>query len=110
MVRKAWYKRCPQTFAENEAAVDIDALAKRYQDRFTPLSQRFGGNVAYLLVLNSMHFHIPAALKRWYAPLAMRAESLISPWQPRLLSCFTVCQWQKQDSGRTQLELAAVGA
>jgi SAM-dependent methyltransferase len=101
IVRKMWYRRCPETFAANEAAVDIDALEVRYDDRFTPISQRFGGNVAYLLVLNSMHFYIPAVIKRWYAPCAMWAESLLAPIQPRLLSCFVICQWQKKDARET---------
>jgi ubiquinone/menaquinone biosynthesis C-methylase UbiE len=95
IVRKFWYRRCAETFADNEAAVDTARLAEQFAGRFRPISQRYGGNLAYLLVLNSMHFHIPAALKRWYAPGAMLVESLIAPWQPRLLSCFTICQWQK---------------
>lgn len=94
VVRKRWYK-WGSDFAENEASIDIQALQRANSDRFRFISQTYGGNTAYLAVLQSFHFSVPRGLKGAYSPLAMFLESLIAPVQPRFLSCFVICQWQK---------------
>jgi SAM-dependent methyltransferase len=97
VVRKRWYKVDPM-FADNEAAVDVDALRKQFGTHFDFLTQRYFGNLAYLLVLNSMVFRIPPPLKRCYGPLLMVAEGLLQRFQGRLFSCCVVCQWRKTES------------
>ncbi len=98
IARRIWYRHDRSQFAENEAAVDPEMLLEENAAKFRRVSQRYGGNVAYLSVLCSLILRIPVKLKRFYSPFAMFLESLVSPWQPKLLSCFVLCQWEKKSS------------
>jgi SAM-dependent methyltransferase len=93
-IRRKWYEY-DSLFAENEEAIDLKAMKQAFTSGFTFNRERYLGNAAYLLVLNSMVFRIPLKLKPFYTPLLLQFESLISPFQGRLFSCFVVCQWQK---------------
>lgn len=95
LVRQRWYKR-DSLFADNEEAIDLRAMKSKFASQFTFDRERYLGNAAYLLVLNSMVFRIPLKLKSFYTPPLLRLESMISPFQGRLLSCFVVCQWRKR--------------
>jgi SAM-dependent methyltransferase len=95
VIRKFWYKH-DRYFSDNEAAIDLDALERSFDTRFSFRRVHYQGNVAFLLVLNSLIFRIPAGMKRYYSPLLMPAESLINRIQGKLLSCFVVAQWQKK--------------
>lgn len=95
VVRKFWYKY-DHFFSDNEAAIDHDALQREFASRFTPTRVQYHGNLAFLLVLNSLIFRIPVGAKRFYAPVLMTLESVISKFQGKLSSCFVVAQWQKQ--------------
>jgi SAM-dependent methyltransferase len=95
LVRNRWYKRDP-LFEKNEAAIDIDALMAKNRDRFHFRKMRYGGSVAYLLVLQSMVFRVPLRWKRLYAPLLMALESAINPLMNKRLACFAIGQWQKR--------------
>jgi len=55
-------------FAENEEALDIEALKRECEGLFEFRMERHVGSVAYLLVLNSMIFRVPLWLKRIYSP------------------------------------------
>ena len=99
LVRGFWYKRDREMFAENEAPVDVDGLLQENSGRFRLISQRYGGNIAYLLVLNSLILRIPLGAKPIYSSAAMFLESIITPFQPKLLSCFVIGQWQKVGPG-----------
>jgi SAM-dependent methyltransferase len=94
-VRQVWYKH-DRFFSDNEAAIDIDALEKEFSSSFTFNRTNYQGNVAFLLVLNSLIFRIPPRLKPLYAPLLMALESVINYCQGKLTSCFAVAQWQKK--------------
>ena len=94
LIRREWYKRDP-LFADNEKAIDLRAMKLEFATRFSFNLERYYGNVAYLLVLNSMVFRIPLRLKPFYTTPLLRLESLISPLQGETLSCFVVCQWRK---------------
>lgn len=92
--RKFWYKH-DKLFAENEAAVDIEGLKKEFSFKFQFLKESYKGNIAYLLVLNSLIFRIPLGIKRIYSGFLIFLESIIEKIQGRFFSCFVVCQWRK---------------
>jgi SAM-dependent methyltransferase len=94
LVRKWWY-RSDHYFESNEEAIDIQALHEVFIGRFKPVSEVYGGNVAYLLVLNSMILRIPLALKRFYTPVFLILEKMIQPLQGRHFSCYIAAQWRK---------------
>jgi ubiquinone/menaquinone biosynthesis C-methylase UbiE len=97
LARKLWYRH-DVLFEKNERAIDIDDLRTENASRFDFLRTRYLGNIAYLLVLNSLIFRIPLQLKRVYAPVVMAIESAASPFLTRRLSCFVVCQWRKKQA------------
>jgi SAM-dependent methyltransferase len=92
--RRLWY-RADRLFAANEAAIDLEGLKEQWASRFDFIKEEYKGNIAYLLVLNSMIFRVPPRVKALYSPLLIRAESVIEKIQGRFLSCFVVCQWRK---------------
>jgi SAM-dependent methyltransferase len=92
--RKLWY-RYDRLFVDNEAAVDLDGLRRRFADRFTVVRETYGGGPAFLLVFNSMVFRIPLAAKPWYSPALLRLEALLARWQTPRTACYAVCQWRK---------------
>ena len=93
--RKFWY-RYDSFFAENEAAIDLEGLKSEYSSRFEFISAKYLGNIANLLVFNSLIFRIPLRFKSIYSPLLLRLERIVSNIQGKLLSCFVVCQWRKK--------------
>lgn len=93
-VRAYWYKH-DSLFASNEASIDVQQLKKEFSKQFSFQTESYRGNVAYLLVLNSMVFRVPLSLKRLYSPALLRLESLVDRVQGRFMSCFVVSQWQK---------------
>lgn len=93
--RRVWYKFDP-FFLANEEAVDVRALQARNTDRFEFRRTRYLGNIAYLLVQNSLMFRVPVRLKRWYTPPLMALEACVTPLLTRRLACFVVGQWQKK--------------
>lgn len=94
LVRSFWYKH-DSLFAANEASIDIQALKNEFATSFSFDRERYLGNVAYLLVLNSMVFRIPLRLKPLYTPVVMAGESFINRFVGKWSSCFVVCQWRK---------------
>jgi SAM-dependent methyltransferase len=95
IVRRYWYRRDP-LFARNEAAIDLTTLKREFAARFRFNQETYLGNVAYLLVYNSMVFRIPVRLKRLYSPAAMACEAAIGRLQSRRWSCLVAAQWQKR--------------
>ncbi len=94
VVRRIWY-RFDRFFSDNEAAIDVGWLQKDFGDRFELKQVKYLGNVAFLLVLNSLIFRIPPASKKFFAPLLMKLEPMINRLQTKLTSCFVLTQWQK---------------
>src|SRR4029077_10245440 len=70
MIRRRWYK-LDRLFEREERSIDVRELEERNKNRFEFLGKRYGGNLAYLLVLNSLVFRIPISWKRYYAPAAL---------------------------------------
>src|SRR6266511_767709 len=66
-LRALWYRHDP-LFAENEEALDIEALKHEFENLFEFRMEQHVGSVAYLLVLNSMIFRVPLWLKGFTHP------------------------------------------
>lgn len=94
-VRRIWYRR-DRFFAPNEASVDLEGLKRAFAGRFDFEPEIWGGNLAYLLVLNSLILRMPLGLKGWYSRPLLVAERLIAPMQGKTLSCFAVSRWRKR--------------
>src|SRR5205085_10869883 len=94
MVRRVWY-RFDRFFSDNEAAIDVERLAQDFQAQFQLRKVKYLGNLAFLIVLNSLIFRIPCEAKALFAPLLLKIEPLIHKLQTTLTSCFVVTQWQK---------------
>lgn len=95
IVREFWYKH-DRLFAANEASIDVNSLKQEFSSQFTFVKERYLGNIAYLLVLNSMVFRIPARVKPWYTPLVMAGEAALTRLQGKRFSCFVTSQWLKR--------------
>jgi len=95
LVRRVWY-RCDRFFSDNEASIDIERLQRDFQSHFALKRAQHLGNVAFLLVLNSLIFRIPPRVKKLFAPALMKLEPLINKLQTKLTSCFVVAQWQRK--------------
>jgi len=93
--RRQWYKR-DRRFARNEAAIDLESLKARYADRFDFVKEIYGGNLAFLLVYNSLVFWVPLRLKPLYTPALLRLEGWIGRLQGKRLACIVICQWRKK--------------
>lgn len=94
-LRSFWYRH-DSLFADNEAALDIEALKRDSAELFEFRSEQHVGSAAYLLVLNSMIFRVPLWLKRLYSPTLMRVEKMLSGFHTRTFSLAVVCQWKKK--------------
>jgi len=99
VLRRWWYQR-DALFEDSEAAIDIGALRRTNAGRFTFEFERYVGNLAYLLVLNSMIFRIPRGLKRFYAPPLLALERVIGLVQGRRTTCFAIGRWRKREKCR----------
>ena len=93
-VRRLWYQH-DSMFAENEAAIDLVALKADFSPKFKFISEVYKGNIAYLLVLQSMVLRLPLQIKSIYSPLLMKIESILEKIQGKLFSCYVICQWMK---------------
>jgi SAM-dependent methyltransferase len=95
LIRRVWYKH-DRFFADNEAAIDLTSMKAEFDSQFHFKCVSYRGNLAFLLVLNSLIFRIPVHLKPHYSPLLMSFEAMLSKLQGKLNSCFAVGQWQKR--------------
>ncbi|HEY2974937.1 MAG TPA: class I SAM-dependent methyltransferase [Pyrinomonadaceae bacterium] len=95
IIRRFWYKH-DRFFSDNEASVDIHSLETEFAFRFVFKRVKYLGNLAFLLVLNSLILRIPLRAKPFYSPFLMRLESSINKLQGKVTSCFVVGQWQKK--------------
>jgi SAM-dependent methyltransferase len=93
-IRRIWY-RFDRFFSDNEAAINITRMQKDFAGRFTLKKANYLGNIAFLLVLNSLIFRIPPGTKKFISPPLLKLEPLINKLQTKFTSCFVVAQWQK---------------
>jgi len=94
-VRRLWYK-FDGYFSENEAAVSMGALENEFAGCFSFGKTKYVGNIAFLLVLNSLIFRVPLRAKAVYSPALMHCETIIGKLQGKLTSCFAIAQWRKK--------------
>lgn len=95
IIRRLWYKH-DRFFSDNEEAIDVQALEREFAADFEFRRVKYSGNIAFLLVLNSMIFRIPLRAKPFYSPVLLKLEALIDKLQGKKTSCFVVGQWQKR--------------
>ena len=95
LVRQFWYKH-DRLFSDNERAIDIVELQNQFKSRFSINKTNYIGNVAFLLVLNSLVFRIPLRIKPLYSPVLLALEGAINKVQVKSTSCFLIAQWQKR--------------
>jgi SAM-dependent methyltransferase len=95
LVRRFWYQVDP-LFSDNEAAIDFASLQSAFKNKFVFNRITYRGNLAFLFVLNSLIFRMPAPIKSAYSPILMALEGIINKLQNKLTACFAVGQWQKK--------------
>jgi SAM-dependent methyltransferase len=95
LVRRVWY-RFDRFFSDNEASIDVERLQRDFLSHFRLKRAQHLGNVAFLLVLNSLIFRMSPRMKKRLAPTLMQLEPLINKLQTKLTSCFVVTQWQRK--------------
>ena len=95
MFRKVWYKLDRKYFQGNEKAVDLSGILKKYDGHLKPVKKKYGGNVAYLLLNESMILRISPNLLDRYAKALLAMEDFISKLQTRFLSCWVLALLQK---------------
>jgi len=83
LVRRVWY-RCDRFFSDNEASIDVARLQRDFHAQFELKRVQHLGNVAFLLVLNSLIFRLPPRVKKILAPLLLKLEPLINKLQTKL--------------------------
>jgi SAM-dependent methyltransferase len=93
--RQLWYRVDSKYFQDNEAAIDIERLARKHGADFELIQAKYGGNLAYLLVNTSMALRIPAHLIKYYANLIMPIERFIAYFQTKLTSLWVLALFQK---------------
>lgn len=96
LIRRIWYKKDAH-FESNEASINIKELYQHFSGEYVHVKNRYGGGIAYHLVLNSMMWRIPLRWKRYYAPGLMVLEALLSPVTAiKPLGSFILGRWQKR--------------
>jgi SAM-dependent methyltransferase len=95
LLRKIWYRLDHKMFKEQERGVDIEDLKSMNAGRFIFEKHVYLGNIAYLLVCNASAFRIPARWKPFYAPVLMKVEDCLAPFQGKYTSAFVVGVWRK---------------
>jgi SAM-dependent methyltransferase len=97
LARNLWY-RVDGMIVKNEAAIDLNSLEKLNAGRFQFVSAEYWGNLAYLLVANSLFFRIPLRAKRLYSSALISLEVLLgrfAPFRHRRITSFVAAQWRK---------------
>jgi SAM-dependent methyltransferase len=94
-IRRVWYRH-DRWFEANEESIDLAALKRKNEGRFAFELERYGGNLAYYLVLNSLILRIPLAWKRFYTPALLGLEAHIGRWQGPASSSFVIARWRKR--------------
>jgi len=94
ILRMAWY-RLDRRFHETEEALSYEKQLKPYlKIGFQEITSFAGGNIAYLLISQSLIVGTPASWKRWLYPILSSLEKLVTrlPLVPKL---YLAAAWQK---------------
>ena len=93
-LRRIWYK-IDNKFTEDEEAISYkDTLKPLLSIGFEEKSLNFGGNIAYILIGQSLALRIPQNYKKYLAPTSFFLERVFSklPFMPKL---FFSAIWKK---------------
>ena len=92
--RRIWYRHDP-LFLPNESSIDMKKLMLENTRYFKFNIIGYFGNLAYLLVFNSMVFRLGVIIKKKIAKPLFLIESFLSPFQNRFFSCFVLVKAEK---------------
>jgi SAM-dependent methyltransferase len=95
-IRNLWYSYDRSIFSENEESVDLEDMKIKNRSKFTYEVETYLGNFAYFFVLQSMVLRIPLSVKRYYAPLFMSIERLVSRVTGRRTTPLFSVRWRKK--------------
>ena len=101
LFRALWYRFDSTYFEKNEESIDLDDVMRRHGKDLHLLKKIFGGNVAYLLVQESLLFRVPPGLIKHYASSLFAIENFLAKFQNQLSSCWFLALAQKRD-GRSR--------
>ena len=93
-LRKIWYK-LDNKFTEDEEAISYhNTLKPLLSIGFEEKSLNFGGNIAYIIIGQSLVLRIPPSYKKYLAPISFFLERIFSklPFMPKL---FFSAAWKK---------------
>lgn len=93
-LRKVWYK-IDNKFTEEEEAISFkDTLKPFLSLGFAEKSLNFGGNIAYIVIGQSLILRIPQTYKKYLAPVTFFLERVLTklPFFPKL---FFSAVWEK---------------
>ena len=94
-LRKIWYKM-DNKFTEDEEAISYQNTLKPHLSiGFEEKSLNFGGNIAYIIIGQSLVLRIPQHYKKYLAPISFFLERIFSklPFMPKL---FFSAIWKKK--------------
>ncbi|HEY8270118.1 MAG TPA: class I SAM-dependent methyltransferase [Pseudobdellovibrionaceae bacterium] len=101
--RKIWYRLDSNYFEENESSINIEEFKKYLKGTAQVKKIRYGGDLAFLAVMSSMHFRIPPKWVGLYAKLFCFLEKLWSPLQSRFTSCWVMAMFEKNMNNKKDL-------
>ena len=93
-LRKFWYKM-DSKFTDDEEAISYQNTLKPFlSEGFTEVSLNFGGNIAYIIIGQSLTLGIPQRYKKYLSPISFYLERFFSklPIVPKL---FFSAVWKK---------------
>lgn len=90
LARKLWYSLDRSYFEENEKAISLKSLSSKHSALFDLEKQNYGGNLAYLLVQESMVFRVPPKFIKYYANPLISVDAFFEKFQTELTSCWVL--------------------
>jgi len=94
--RALWYKNDRKYFAENEASIDVERLAREFAGTFDVANTNYFGALGWLFIVNSLIWRLPHAAKAYYTPLLLALERKTAPLMSRRTACMAACRWIKK--------------
>lgn len=94
-IRRYWYKK-DKFFEEGEQSINVRELKDQNSKNFIFEKEFYGGNIAYIFILQSMIMRIPNKFKKYYAPFFIFLDRVLSSIQPKFLSCYVLGKWRKK--------------
>ncbi|HEY8164996.1 MAG TPA: class I SAM-dependent methyltransferase [Gemmatimonadaceae bacterium] len=93
--RRVWYQLDRYFDQQTEAALEHEAIAKLASVHFSPVSCRYMGGPAYLLIYNSLLFRLPRRVKSTIAPPLIALERFYNLLPGRWWYPYFIARWQR---------------